>query len=624
MNILIPIGGIGQRFKDEGFSLPKPLINVLGKPMIFSVLKNLQLGEDDKIHIVYHPELKHYNFESLLIKEFDNIKFNFIPLKNSTKGAAETVLFGLQNVDEKDLGKEFLLLDCDTFYEEDIITSYKSSINKNSIFYFEDLEDKPIFSYITLDHNRNVISIKEKEKISNNANTGAYGFESGLLLKRFCEKIMDLDSELYISLVYKKMIEENILIKGIKVKNFSCVGTPLQLRVYCENQKSSNKVRICFDLDNTLVTFPKIKNDYSSVEPIHKNIEYLKFLKDRGNYIIIYTARRMKTHNGNVGKIIPDISGVTIETLKKFDIPYDELHFGKPWADFYIDDLGISSFSSLDKGLGFYDTRIAPRNFNKIDYQKDTVTKKTNNLGEIFFYKNIPEKIAGFFPKIYSVQDNEIVMERIKGVTFSYLYVNGALSISNLNELLNSLDEIHESSNIHRRESTFDIYSNYCKKTRLRFTENRKIYSSIKDSEDIFNQIIDGLEKYEKNNMGKAGVIHGDPVFTNVFLTERGLRFIDPRGSLNGEMSIFGDVYYDYAKVFQSIYGYDNILQDIEINYDYRERMVNEYSNRFSKDQIFFIKNITASLILSLIPLHDIGNDKKEKYFDLIRDLIKK
>jgi len=623
MNIIIPIGGVGKRFKEEGFSSPKPLINVLGVPMIFRVLESLKLSKEDKVHIVYNPELKSYNFESLLIREFDDINFNFISLKNSTKGAAETVLFGLQNIDEQDLQKEFLLLDCDTFYSEDIISKYKSSDNKNSIFYFNDTDNKPIFSYIILDESNRVILIKEKEKISDNANSGAYGFKSGVLLKKFCEKIMDSKSELYISMIYEQMIIEGEEIKGILIKDFFCVGTPLQLKVYCENNMGSNKIRVCFDLDNTLVSFPKIKNDYSSVEPIEKNIEYLRFLKEQGNYIIIYTARRMKTHNGNVGKIIPDISEVTIETLRKFNIPYDELHFGKPWANFYIDDLAVSAFSPLDKAIGFYNTKIAPRDFNKIEYRKDEVIKRTNNPGEIFFYNNVPKNISDFFPKILSAKNVDIIMERIKGVTFSHLYVNCALSASNIKDLIDNLKIMH-SSETPSEGNKPDIYSNYSRKTKSRFFENYKNYSSIQDAKSIFEQIIEDLEKYEKKDLGKVGVIHGDPVFTNIFLTERGLKFIDPRGNLNGELSIFGDVYYDYAKVFQSIMGYDNVLHGIEINYDYRDRMSNDFLKNFSEDEALYIKILTASLLLSLIPLHSIGEEIKIKYFDIIKELIKK
>jgi hypothetical protein len=50
----------------------------------------------------------------------------------------------------------------------------------------------------------------------------------------------------------------------------------------------------------------------------------------------------MKTHNGNIGKINADIGKITFDTLEKFNIPYDEIYFGKPHADFYIDDLAIN------------------------------------------------------------------------------------------------------------------------------------------------------------------------------------------------------------------------------------------------------------------------------------------
>jgi NDP-sugar pyrophosphorylase family protein len=87
MNIVIPIGGIGQRFKDEGYLLPKPLINVLGKPMIYRVIDNLNLCEDDNVYIIYNNQLKEYNFEDLIKFYFPNKNIYFISLDFLTKGA---------------------------------------------------------------------------------------------------------------------------------------------------------------------------------------------------------------------------------------------------------------------------------------------------------------------------------------------------------------------------------------------------------------------------------------------------------------------------------------------------------------------------------------------------------
>lgn len=113
-------------------------------------------------------------------------------------------------------------------------------------------------------------------------------------------------------------------------------------------------LRVCFDIDNTLVTEPQIQGDYSTVKPIDKNILFLKFLKSQGHTIILFTARKMKTHDGNVGKALADIGKITFETLEKFKIPYDEIYFGKPCADFYIDDKAICAHDDLEKLTGIY------------------------------------------------------------------------------------------------------------------------------------------------------------------------------------------------------------------------------------------------------------------------------
>ena len=618
MNVIIPIGGIGKRFSDEGFNIPKPLINVLGKPMIFRVISSLTLDSEDTLTIVFNPELNGYNFKSLLRKEFPKINFNFVELENQTRGAAETILFGLDKIESDLLDKEFLVLDCDTFYDDDIIQKYRDSENKNNIFYFTDKEDLPIFSYIKIDDFGKVFEIKEKIKISSNANTGAYGFRNGTILKKYCEKVLNKEGELYVSVVYQTMLDEGEEISSTHIENFNCVGTPLQLRIYSENNSSKSPIKFCFDLDNTLVTYPRIEGDYTTVDPIQKNIDYLNFLKSKGNYIIIFTARRMKTHGGNTGKIIKDVGKITIETLEKFGIQYDELNFGKPHADFYIDDLGVNCFDSLDKRTGFFQTQNSPRSFNDVSYRGDRVVKSTNNPGESYWYQNIPENIQDLFPKIYYSDPTKIEMEKIRGINYSYLYVNGALRVENIGELLQQIKRIHLCST----EPNDEIYQNYKGKIDQRYSSNLDLYSSIPGSEEIYLKLSDYFLDYENNKRGTCGIIHGDPVFTNIFQTERGIKFIDPRGKLGEDLTIVGDVYYDYAKIYQSILGYDYILSDSEINYEYRERMIEEFERNFSGEEIIKIKWICASLFFTLIPLHTKSEIKFNKYFNIIKKLI--
>lgn len=406
--IIIPLGGLGNRFSNNGYKLPKPLINVLGKPIIFWLLDNLKFETNDLILIHYNNILCNYRFEELLTHNY-NLNFKFIKLQNDTRGACETIKIALENINiNYDI--PIISIDGDNFYTYDVLKNFN---NKNTIYYFNDESESNIYSYIKLNDN-NVIDILEKNKISKNACCGIYGFESYKKLLYYINCIINKNirnnNEFYISTVIKYMLENNEIFTCCKINNedYHCLGTPFLVRLFVNNYPNIsciNKIlkikskRYCFDLDNTLVSYPKIKDDYTTVEPIQKNIDFLKYLKSFNHTIIIYTARRMKTHKGNIGKVLCDIGKITFDTLEKFDIPYDEIYFGKPYADFYIDDLAINCFENLEKSTGFYKSKIQPRHFNSIDYKNiNTITKRGNDLsGEIHYYKNIPENVKDIF-----------------------------------------------------------------------------------------------------------------------------------------------------------------------------------------------------------------------------------
>lgn len=112
--------------------------------------------------------------------------------------------------------------------------------------------------------------------------------------------------------------------------------------------------KFCFDLDGTICEIKKEGQHYLDVNPLPGAVETLQRLKSEGHYIIIMTARNMLTYGNNVGKIIANQSLIVIEWLNKHCIPYDELHFGKPLADFYIDDKAVrlTNWEELNKQLG--------------------------------------------------------------------------------------------------------------------------------------------------------------------------------------------------------------------------------------------------------------------------------
>lgn len=97
-------------------------------------------------------------------------------------------------------------------------------------------------------------------------------------------------------------------------------------------------MKMCIDLDGVICQLKKEGETYENLLPVKGAPEALKELKAAGNYIIINTARHMKTCQGNLGMVTAKISLITLKWLEKYEIPYDEIYFGKPHADIYIDD----------------------------------------------------------------------------------------------------------------------------------------------------------------------------------------------------------------------------------------------------------------------------------------------
>ena len=109
-------------------------------------------------------------------------------------------------------------------------------------------------------------------------------------------------------------------------------------------------MRIVFDLDGVICELKKPSESYSEVIPKKKVIQKMRNLKNEGHYLIIHTARHMRTCEGNVAKVVEKIGKVTEEWLEKWNVPYDELIFGKPYGDIYIDDLGVEFSNNEELG----------------------------------------------------------------------------------------------------------------------------------------------------------------------------------------------------------------------------------------------------------------------------------
>ena len=602
MKYIILCGGV-----QKSSSLPNPLNYVNGRHLIEYIIENIPSNE---IYIFYNVYLKEYNFEEIVINLFKERTIHFVQIDYLTRGPAETAYIGIQTFTDNESV---------VFIDNDNVHNIPKLENKNFIGYGNN-QDETHYSFIKIENNL-VSKIEEKVKISDNYCNGIYGFISASVFKKYCEKLIKEHNQYYFSQIYNLMIKDQVPITPVYIQYTKLIGN--------QNTLFAKPLRVCFDLDNTLVTNPTVCGDYSTVQPIHKMIDLLKQLKQSGHEIIIHTARRMKTHHNNVGKVIKDIALVTIQTLEKYNIEYDELIFGKPIADIYIDDKALNPYINDISYFGinvetteFIHNKVSNNKFNDIK-KNDSVVKKTGPYsilkGELYYYQNIPPDISPYFPKLHNFnkidQQVELTIDYIKGIPLYFLYKNKLITERNINDLLSILHLFHsQKTPINLSES--NIHNNYFKKLRDRFTPTDY---SFDDAQEVFNAIIKDLE--HTYNPTITPVIHGDFWFSNIILDyENQYKLIDMKGQVDGILTLNGDMYYDYGKLYQSILGYDLVLNGCEVDPVYLSSMIEIFLS-YCRDlelDIEYLTAVTRSLMLGTIYFIE-NHDTKERVWEFIK-----
>ena len=650
MNIFILCGGKGSRFESI---YPKPLNLINGKPMIFYTIKSLNLEKvsNYKLFIIYNKRLDNCNFKQIIVNMFPNLSINFILIDYITRGASESAYIGLNNINDIN-DNNIMFFDNDTIYPENTYEYLNNNYDSNFILTNFNNEKDAIYSYVSINKDNFITNIKEKDKISDLICIGGYGFKNKHefinIFKLILEENIKTNNEFYMSLMYDYLLKNKKEVLNVTINQTISLGTPKQLI----NDSSilinygSNKLRYVFDLDNTLVTYPVIPKDYTSVLPIKKMIDLVIHLKNKGHYIIIYTARRMATHGHNVGAVIKDIGRITFDTLEKFNIPYDELVFGKPLGDIYIDDRAYNPYDErIYKLIGEYelinddiDNKIPNNKFNEIKCIDERIIKRVDKQigkGELYFYENLYrlEELQKYFVQYsgYTLNNQlELNLEKINGIPISYLYINKTYSLKLFKELLESLKDIHSI----KLDNLLDIdeyKNNYLIKLQNRF-EDKTIYN-FEGASEIYNNLIEKLNVYFddiSNNISNniTSVIHGDFWFSNILLTFKDeYKFIDMRGLINQKESLSGDKVYDYAKILQSLIGFDSILYDKEIdtNYnkifiDYFKDWIEEYESNIDFEDV---KTVCATLIFGVFHAYkDMCVEKRNKIIELVKGLI--
>lgn len=99
-----------------------------------------------------------------------------------------------------------------------------------------------------------------------------------------------------------------------------------------------------FDVDGTLCPIKKPEENYADLVPYEDMVSKIREYKEKGARIVLFTSRTMRTYKGDIDLILKNTAPVLEAWLKKWDIPYDEIIYGKPWPGkkgFYVDDRTI-------------------------------------------------------------------------------------------------------------------------------------------------------------------------------------------------------------------------------------------------------------------------------------------
>lgn len=242
MNIVIPMAGRGQRFQDAGYSCPKMLIEIAGKPMLYWALDSIYpwLHDHEPLFICLKDHLEQFPIEAIIKQYCGHAKI--IGLDQVTNGQAETVY---KSAERLRLEEPLLIYNCDTYmisnlYDVLCEPAYWKADGVISVFHSND----ECFSYASLKSDGYVEKVMEKQVISSMATTGLYFFAKASFFVNTVESVIrkadTFQGEYYIAPIYNELIEQGHQFVLHQADICYPLGTPEQVGVF-ENMKSQGK-----------------------------------------------------------------------------------------------------------------------------------------------------------------------------------------------------------------------------------------------------------------------------------------------------------------------------------------------------------------------------------------------
>lgn len=265
IQLIIPMSGIGKRFVDAGYSDPKPLIEVDGKPIIQHVVE-LFPGLTDITFICNDFHLGSTNMESILKDLYPNSKVISVP--KGMKGPVDAVAQIFEHIDDD---KEVIVSYCDYGtvwdFESFLVETKKwDAMIPSYIGFHPHMLGSDNYAFCMVDGLK-LVKIKEKEPFTDNkmneyASNGTYYFKSGKMVKKYFQELKDLDinlkGEYYVSLVYNLLVRDGLNVGIFKIEKMLQWGTPYDLEIYksWSNYFSKKPLEILENPEGTTLVLP--------------------------------------------------------------------------------------------------------------------------------------------------------------------------------------------------------------------------------------------------------------------------------------------------------------------------------------------------------------------------------
>lgn len=236
MNVLIPMAGAGTRFEQAGYTFPKPLIDVNGKPMIQLVVENINI-DAKHIFICQKSHYEKYNLQHVL--QLIRPGCEIIQIDGITEGAACTTLLAKDLINNCE---PLLIANSDQYVEWDS-NEFLYSCNTNhidgGILTFDNIHPK--WSYAKVDDDGFVIEVAEKKPISRHATVGIYFWKHGSDYVKYAEQMIKKDirvkNEFYVCPVFNEAIADGKRFKIYNIDKMWGLGVPEDLETFIKTHE---------------------------------------------------------------------------------------------------------------------------------------------------------------------------------------------------------------------------------------------------------------------------------------------------------------------------------------------------------------------------------------------------